>query len=194
MPREPIAFTVTDLSTFARSLARALAQRESVAPPTHVELLNLLARAAGHRNFQSLRAARNAPTAPLADEDRSPLPLSTHAHKALKLFDTRERMTQWPSRFAVQRLAMWILWTKFELRRVYTEKEVNAILRAANAFEDHVTLRRELVNHHLLTRTRDCAEYRKLSPRPDDEARALLTAWRARQRALAEGQSRASAR
>jgi hypothetical protein len=182
MPREPIPFTVADLSVFARALSRALTERESAEPPSHVEMLNLLARASGHRNFQALRAARRTPATPLAAEDRASLPLSPHARKALRLFDSRDRMTQWPSRFAVQKLAMWILWTKFELRRVYTEKEVNAVLKDANLFEDHVTLRRELINHHLLTRTSDCAEYRKLAARPDDEARALLHAWRERER------------
>ena len=183
MPREPISFAVTDLSVFARALSRALADREPGDPPSHVEMLNLLARASGHRNFQALRAARRAPATPLAAEDRTPLPLSPHARKALRLFDSRDRMTQWPSRFAVQRLAMWILWSRFELRRVYTEKEVNAVLKAANLFEDHVTLRRELINHHLMSRTSDCTEYRKLAARPDDEARAVLHAWRARARA-----------
>ena len=36
---------------------------------------------------------------------------------------------------AVQRLAMWVLWTLFDGRRVYTEAEVNQILKAANAFD-----------------------------------------------------------
>jgi hypothetical protein len=53
---------------------------------------------------------------------------------------------------------------------------------AANTFSDHVTLRRELVDHHLLTRKSDGSEYRKLPARPDADARALLAAWRARQR------------
>ena len=75
---------------------------------------------------------------------------------------------------------LWLLWTRFEGRRVYTEREVNEILKAANAFGDHVTLRRELVNHQLLTRKSDCSEYRKVSALPDEEVRALLVAWRAR--------------
>ena len=74
---------------------------------------------------------------------------------------------------------MWVLWTRFEAKRVYTEREINAILRTANAFGDHVTLRRELIDHKLLTRKSDCSEYRKLPARPDHEVRALLGAWRA---------------
>jgi hypothetical protein len=75
-----------------------------------------------------------------------------------------------------------VLWTQFDGRRVYTEPEVNQILKAANAFGDHVTLRRELINHRLMTRKSDCSEYRKVPARPDDETRALLGAWRAMRR------------
>ena len=183
MPREAVSFVVPDLSAFARSLARALAEREATERPGHVEMLNLIARAAGHRNLQALRASREAPAAPLADEDRlPPLPLTDNARKALRQFDTRDRLVRLPTKYSVLKLTLWVLWTRFELHRAYTEKEVNAVLKEANGFDDHVTLRRELVEHDLLTRKSDCSEYRKLPARPDDEARALLTAWRARQR------------
>lgn len=183
MSRETLAFVAPDLSTFARSLTRALKERTEPEPPGHVEMLNLIARAAGHRNVQALRAAqRELPPAPLAPEDRPALPpLSENARKTLMQFDSRGRLIRWPHKFTVQRMAMWILWTLFESRRVYTEKEVNAILKEVNDFGDHVTLRRELVNHQLLTRKSDCSEYRKLPARPDDEVRALLAAWRVRQ-------------
>ena len=189
MSREPLALTVPDASTFARALGRSLAERHAAgaAPPGHVELLNLIARALGHRNLQSLRAVRlpaSLPTLPTAAEDRPPPPpLSANARKALLQFDARGRLLRWPTKFSVQVLAMWVLWTLFDGRRVYTEREVNEILGAANAFGDHATLRRELVNHKLLTRKSDCSEYRKLPARPDAETRALLTAWRALRRA-----------
>ena len=77
---------------------------------------------------------------------------------------------------------MWPLWMRFEAKRDYTEREVNAILRGANAFGDHVTLRRELINHQLLARKSDCSAYWKVAARPDAEVRALLAAWRARLR------------
>jgi hypothetical protein len=183
MPREAVSFVVPDLSLFARSLARALAEREDAKQPGHVEMLNLIARAAGHRNVQALQAALKAPAAPLADEDREPpTPLTENARRTLKQFDSRGRLVRWPSKFSIQKLAMWVLWTRFDSRRVYSEKQVNAVLMDANAFGDHVTLRRELVDHRLLARKSDCSEYRKLPARPDAETRALLAAWRARQR------------
>ena len=183
MPREVVSLVVPDLSLFARSLARALTERDPATPPGHVEMLNLIARAAGHRNVQALRASQSLPR---PAEERSPAPpLSDNARRALRQFDREGRLVRWPTKFSVQRLAMWVLWTRFETRRVYSEKEVNAVLKAANGFGDHVTLRRELVVHRLLTRKDDGSEYRKLPARPDAEARAVLTAWRARQRGTA---------
>lgn len=183
MPREIIPFATPDLSAFARSLARSLEERGAGPPPAHVEMLNLIARAAGHRNVQALRAAMSVPRAARTpDDDSAPLPLTEHARKALRGFDAAGRMVRWPSKFAVQRLALWVLWTKFDPKRTYTEKEVNAVLKAAHLFGDHATLRRELINHKLLARKDDCSEYRKLPARPDPEARAVLTAWRRRER------------
>jgi hypothetical protein len=182
--RPVLAFATPDLSTFAKALGRELKARTRPEPPGHVELLNLIARAAGHRNVQALRAALEsvpaATSAPPRAAAATPAELSDNARKALMQFDAEGRLVRWPTKFSVQRLAMWVLWMRFEAQRVYTEKEVNAILKAANAFGDHVTLRRELINHRLLTRKSDCSEYRKLAPRADAETRALLGAWRKR--------------
>ena len=188
MSREPITLAVADATLFARALGRSLAARHAAgaAPPGHVELLNLMARALGHRNLQSLHATRAASALPAltpAAEDRPPpAPLSANARKALMQFDARGRLMRWPTKYSIQRLAMWVLWTLFDSRRIYTEREVNEILAAANAFGDHVTLRRELIDHRLMTRKSDCSEYRKLPARPDAEIRALLAAWRALRR------------
>ncbi|MBN8504952.1 MAG: DUF2087 domain-containing protein [Burkholderiales bacterium] len=178
MSRLPFPTHIPDTAAFARALGRSLKEREQqgLPLPGHVELLNLVARAVGQRNVQALRAA------PIAVEDREPLALSEHARRALALFDSRGRLTLWPAKRTVQKLCMWLLWMRFDADRPYTEAEVNAILKAANAFDDHVTLRRELINDGLMARTSDCREYRKQPARPGEDARALMQAWRARQR------------
>jgi hypothetical protein len=187
MPREAIALPVPDVSAFARALGRSLAERHArkPAPPGHVELLNMLARAAGQRSIQALRAAPAPVALSAAAAPRrsaaSDAPLTANARKALLQFDEEGRLLRWPVKYSVQRLVMWTLWTRFDAKRTYTEKEVNAVLKQANAFGDHVTLRRELINHRLMARKSDCSEYRKLAARPDDEARALIAAWRKRQ-------------
>jgi hypothetical protein len=187
MTRTDLPLVVPDLSGFARTLGRLLKARHATTtePPGHSELLNLIAATLGHRNYQSLRAEalaaprRSLTTAPAAAQAAQAV-LTANARKALGQFDAEGRLARWPVKFSVQRLAMWVLWTRFEAKRVYTEREVNAVLKAANAFDDHATLRRELINHRLMTRKADCSEYRKLSPRADEETRALLHAWRER--------------
>lgn len=188
MTREAIPFAVPDVGTFARALGRALDLRSTskADPRSHVELLNLLARAAGHRSYQGLRAAGRMPrAAPSPDTVTAAPALTPAARKALTQFDAQGRLTRWPHKFSVQRLAMWVLWTHFDAKRIYTERDVNEILKRWNTWGDHVTLRRELIDHRLLTRKSDCSEYRKLPARPDDETRWLLRAWRERTRIAA---------
>lgn len=185
MTREAVPLHTPDISTFARALGRSLKERLPGEAPGHVELMNLLARAAGHRNLQALRAAAKQPLPAPAEEAGQPLavpPLTPAARKALTQFDTRGRLVRWPHKFCVQRLAMWALWTHFDGRRSYTEREVNEVLKAWNTWGDHVTLRRELINDRLLARKSDCSEYWKLPARPAEEARWFLHVYRQRLR------------
>jgi hypothetical protein len=187
MTRTVIPLAVSDLSGFARALASSLAahQAEHSALPSHQSLLNHIARAAGFRNLQALRARNvdRAPAAPAAvgaTPQAPPVELTAVARKALAQFDDQGRLVRWPHKYSVQRLAMWVLWMQFESRRIYTEREVNEVLKAWHTWGDHVTLRRELINDRLLTRKSDGSQYRKQPARPGAEVRALLSAWRAR--------------
>ena len=201
MSKELFSLQIADVSAFARTLGQALHQRHASKPepPGQVELLNLIARTQGQRNWSALRLAlrlkpqpvqaavgAQSVLRPLPDADLAAalVPLTDNARKALAQFDQRGRLMRWPVKYSVQKLVMWVLWTRFDGKRSYTEPEVNAILKAANLFFDHATLRRELINHRLMSRQSDCTDYRKLPMRPDDETRALLTAWRARFRDL----------
>lgn len=181
MPRHTVPLHADDISSFAKSLGRQLndAHAHSARPPGHVELLNMLARAAGYRNFQSLRV-QPAPLAVAAPTPVAEPALSDTAARALRQFDDWGRLTRWPIKFSVQRLMLWGLWMRFDARRKYTEREVNDVLKAWHLFGDHCTLRRELVEMHLLERRSDGSEYRKLPARPDAEAMALLRALRTR--------------
>ncbi len=182
MTRLAIALAVPDLSAFARALSRTLTEHQQThgALPSHQALLNLIARAAGQRNLQTLRARSESTRHPPAQPTPAAPTLSDNARKALSQFDESGRLLRWPRKYSVQRLAMWVLWMQFDGRRVYTEREVNQVLKAWHTWGDHVTLRRELINDRLLTRKSDGSQYRKLPARPDAEVRALLSAWRAR--------------
>jgi hypothetical protein len=186
MTRTVVPLAVSDLSGFGRALASSLAAHlaEHGALPSHQSLLNHIARAAGLRNLQALRARSvsiaSAPPAAGGETTGAPVELTAAARKALAQFDVHGRLVRWPHKYSVQRLAMWVLWMQFESRRVYTEPEVNEVLKAWHTWGDHVTLRRELINDRLLTRKSDGSQYRKQPARPGTEVRALLSAWRAR--------------
>lgn len=196
MTKDVFSIHIADVSAFARQLGRALHERAPTrpSPPGHTELLNLIARTQGQRNWQALRqhlGVTMAPPLPMAVAacvPRAPgapgaaAALSPTARKALSQFDAQGRLVRWPAKYSVQTLVMWVLWSLFDAKRSYTEREVNAVLKAANLFSDHVTLRRELINHRLMSRRPDGSDYRKLPARPDGDARALLTAWRAQHR------------
>jgi hypothetical protein len=186
--RERTSLLVPDLSSFAQSLRSQLAARllHREGPPGHVEMLNLLARAAGHRNVQALQAAaRRATSRP--DETaavrwhgpRDPL-LTPTADRVLRNVDTMGRLLRWPHKRAEQVLALWCVWMAFDGKRRYSEREVNEVINRCHAFGDHCLLRRELVEADLLARTPGGEQYRKLPARPSDEAAALLRAVRRR--------------
>ena len=188
--RDRVPLHCEDLSQFAKTLRQQLGEHLEKTPgnaPSHVQLLNMLARAAGHRSVQALRAQATLTRVPApggaatsAANDTIPTELGAHAAKALTQFDEHGRLSRWPYKFAVQRLAMWGLWLRFESNRSYTEREVNEILKAWTTYGDHVTPRRELVEMKLLGRKSDCSVYWKEPQRPTNEVRALLRALRAR--------------
>ncbi len=118
--------------------------------PGHVELLNLLARGAGIRNCQHLRADAQArqrldapppPAAPLADHAR--------CEKAARLFDAEGRLIRWPKKRNLQILCLWVMWSHLPAGTISTEREVNERLNAWHLFGDHAILRREMVEFGL---------------------------------------------
>lgn len=179
MPRESLPLVVDDLSAFAKSLRAQLLKHEQPQPPGHQTLLNMLARAAGHRNLQTLKARPAAPS-PAAATVASPqaADLTETARRTLHQFDTQGRLLRLPAKRSLQAMALWGLWMRFDAKRPYRESEVNEILNAWHCFGDHCTLRRDLVTQGFLARTADSAVYTKLPARPDAEAAALMRALR----------------
>ncbi len=77
--------------------------------------------------------------------------------------DDNNRVKAWPKKHALKREVLLYLASKFEMDRDYSEKEVNQILSEWHTFEDYFLLRRDLIEHNLLSRTRDGARYWKNS-------------------------------
>jgi hypothetical protein len=73
--------------------------------------------------------------------------------------DNEGRLTGWPSKRSLQLVALDYLATKLEMGKIYTEKEVNALLNGWHTFGDPALLRRELYELGLLNRSKTGTEY-----------------------------------
>lgn len=177
MPRDPIPLSIADISAFSRALATRL--RAAEGPPSHLALMNMLARAAGYRNFQHLRAG--AQTAlPLEPEMAAPRPPAAEAidlrrvERAMRLFAETGQLARWPSRRALQELCLWVLWSEMPSGVSMTERMVNGHLNALHLFGDAALLRRDLVDMGLFRRAVDGTDYRRIERAPPPEALALI--------------------
>jgi hypothetical protein len=80
--------------------------------------------------------------------------------------DDAGRLTQWPTRQKVQRMAIAYLATRFESGREYREREVNEVLVEWHSFGDWALLRRLLFDWCYMDRESDGTRYR-LRPAPE---------------------------
>ena len=138
MSRIPLPLAVDDITAFARCLRTRLTA--SQAAPSHLELLNWLAKAAGYKNFQHFRAtvrpnlpeAASAPLAapepapapdPVVASEPTPEPISeTRLKRLARLYDAAGRLTRWPSKRGMQLTCLWTVWAAIPSR---TDLETN---------------------------------------------------------------------
>lgn len=167
MSRIPLSLHIGDVSALAKSLRKQLEAGERV--PSHVEMLNLLAKAGGYKNFQHLKAEQEKmPAAPAADISQK------RVRKAAGYFDLEGRLTRWPTKLSLQELCIWVMWSKLPARTSMTELDVDERLMLGHTFCDHAILRRFLVGKGLLSRTPDGSEYKRVEARPHPEAMEVL--------------------
>ena len=174
MSKTLLPFHSDDVSALARSLKGQLANHE--AQPSHLELLNMLARANGYHNFQHYRAQLAAreqlENRPAAQEpERVDF---VRIKRLLRMFDSDGKLERWPSKRSQQQLCLWVIWSKLPARKVLTEKEINVLLNDNHLFGDHPLLRRWLCDYGMVSRTRDGSEYRRVEKRPPAEAIELI--------------------
>ena len=181
--REVVPLFAADISTLCKNLRQQLSTAGHEAPG-HVALLNMLAKSAGYRNYQMLKACPPlvppVTQAPAVESVVGAITLPRGStvpvtlRRLLACFDTQGRLTRWPNKYAAQQMAIWALWSRLPAQRELTEKQVNNYIAAWHTFGDQATLRRELVNAKLLWRTVDCRVYRKEVRRPSEETREFL--------------------
>lgn len=184
MSKTALGLSLADISVFAKSLRRELAETQAF--PTHVEMLNLLAKAAGFRNYQHLKASQAAELRLSAAED---VPVADDAvdhrkiEQILRCFSTDGILLRWPKKTSHQKLALWWCWAALPARRDLSEPEVNEILKRLNDFGDHVLMRREMIDWGMMTRSQDCRVYRRVEGKPPAEAASLIARLQQRKRA-----------
>jgi hypothetical protein len=186
MTKIPVPLHVADVTGFCRTLSKQLGE----ASPAHLSLMNMVARAAGFRNLQHMRAA-TAARPRLDSREAPPLPDARSVERALTQFDALGRLRQWPARRGVQTLALWALWATLPAERPLSEKDVNAQLAAEHTFGDVATLRRTMISCGLMTRNRDGSDYRRVERPPPAEAQAVIRALGVRRRTRSEPQGTA---
>lgn len=176
MTRTVFPFRADDISALAKALRGQLAACGHL--PGHVELLNMLARAGGYRNYQHLRAsteARGEPAEGIAAEPAVADPVDPkRVERVARLFDAEGRLTRWPGKASHRKLCLWVLWSGLAAGRTFAERKVNDRLNARHLFADHALLRRHLVDEGMVWRTPDGRAYRRIEQRPPAEALALI--------------------
>ncbi|WP_319581670.1 DUF2087 domain-containing protein [uncultured Pseudodesulfovibrio sp.] len=168
MSKVPMPFYAGDVSALARTLRRKLQDAESL--PGHVEMLNMLVKATGFRNFQHFKAefdARQVIEPPEARADEVNL---KRVKKVVRLFDGQGYLTRWPKKYSERLLCLWVMWSRIAPRTDYNECEISELLEQQHLFEDHALLRRELADHHMVERTSDGSRYRRMETPPPAEA------------------------
>eukprot|EP01035_Chromulina_nebulosa_P014682 gene14682-19428_t len=107
MSREIFAYQAPDLSALARILKREIDARPE--KPGHVEILNMLARAAGFRNYQHLKASRDAKERLANPVKPEPEPEVDYRRVELtaRCFGGTDVLVRWPGKFNQQQLALW---------------------------------------------------------------------------------------
>ncbi|AZV78139.1 DUF2087 domain-containing protein [Parasedimentitalea marina] len=167
MTRDVIRLTIADLSQFTKSLRGVLPE-----PPSHVEMLNAVALAAGYKNFQHLRAVHT-PEPPVDGRKLD---------RALRNFDDKGRFANWPGKTSMQYMCLWAVWALIPPRTIMNEREISLCIDRLTAVKDAAQIRRSLVEMKLLNRTRDGSRYQRVEQPVPAEPRALIAALREAQR------------
>jgi len=139
MSRTSIPFSVSDISAMARSLLDQLAGCDHTAG--QVELRNMLARSAGHRNFQSLRAHLAAQSRLERATVASMPPHYSKVEWLARFFGEQGLLVSWPAKTSLQSACLSALWSKLALGRAFSRVERRAPVEARTSIRHLATSR-----------------------------------------------------
>lgn len=168
MSKTPLPYFVGDISQLAKNLRRQLDDREGT--PSHVEMLNLLVKAGGYRNFQHFKVQHEANANLRGVKETTPEINYKRVKQLVRHFDGEGRLVRWPKKFSLRMICLWVMWSHIPARERMTEIEINMLLKRLHLFEDHALLRRELVDREFIERTDDGREYVRIEQQPTADA------------------------
>ncbi|WP_039019116.1 DUF2087 domain-containing protein [Halocynthiibacter namhaensis] len=171
MSRDTTSLFIEDLSQFTKTLRAHLSTSSQM--PSHLSLLGLIAKAAGQKNHQSLKAANPA-------SNPAPPKQSLPMKRALRVFDEHGSMIRWPKQTQVQGLCLWVFWADLPPGVAISEPRINEILKSGSGFGDHVLMRRSLIDHGLARRETDGRAYYRVEQKPPSDALQLIRDMRGR--------------
>lgn len=74
-------------------------------------------------------------------------------------YDTEGLLTQYPSKIPMRIIALAKIAEKIEPENIYTEKQINDIIKSSISFGDIELVRREMFQFKMLNRLRDGSQY-----------------------------------
>jgi ribosomal protein S18 acetylase RimI-like enzyme len=79
------------------------------------------------------------------------------------------KVKSWPTKNNLKQEVIEYFSTKFKYNIIYTEKEINQVIDDNHTFNDCISIRRELIDNHLLYRTNSGSKYWKASKYLDNK-------------------------
>ncbi|MGD9638014.1 MAG: DUF2087 domain-containing protein [Alphaproteobacteria bacterium] len=188
MVKTTIPFYCEDISQLAKSITAQLKTFEK--SPSHLEVLNILAKAKGFRNFQHFKASDISDLEKPEDNTANEISLENHnadseideakIKKIMRYFDNDMRLIRWPSKESHRLLCIWVLWSNINSKQSFSEKEISSKLDEMHLFGDYALLRRWLCDYGLMTRNSDGSNYQRVELVPSVEVKALIKALKMR--------------
>ena len=175
MTKTPISLHADDLTVFARALSRQLGDSS----PSHLTLMNMIARASGFQNVQHMRSA-SAAGRRLKNRKDDLIADARTVERTLHQFDEFGRLCRWPSKRSIQTMALWALWATLPANKSLGERALSDHFANEHLFEDAATLRRTMIACGLLTRKNDGTDYRRVEQKPPADAKAVIHVLSAR--------------
>lgn len=166
MTKEIFPFGVPDISALAKNIKKEI---ETNTTPSHLEILNILARGAGFKNFQHFRASQNPAVAVVA---------VNHSQDALKkitkYFDNNLVLQRFPGKESHRELCMWFFWSRIPQAAKFNEIAFSKFLNGLHAFGDAAMIRRYLIEYGFVSRSRDGSDYQRIELEVPSEVQAIV--------------------